>query len=222
MGPIDASVAPRLVRIDAIVAPTEEAGLAAAGRRLEEALVMATGAPWRIEMRLLDALPRAECGAAMVASLLSEVAGRSTLEEVEARWRELLSVARRTYPATLLCTVFRHVPRGSTNETEIVERIRRLDLLAAELSYATGCAVVDVDRDLAHIGAARMQCDFQLRGGIAERVMGHVIAAAILSVGLDDVVEAKLRALALRRLGKLSLDGTLHPVAGSSSGTIRP
>ena len=108
-------------------------------------------------------------------------------------------------PAILLCTIFRHVadpaPDVAANERE---RIRRLNLLAIELSHDTGAAVVDFDRVFAHLGARPLATDHTLTGRVAAEVAAHALVANILDAGLDEIVPAEIQERAHQFQGTLA------------------
>jgi hypothetical protein len=111
-------------------------------------------------------------------------------------------------PAVFVCTIFRHVAAGAASQApadgiRLVERIRRLNLLAAELSHDSGVGVLDLDRVLAHIGARELQSDYRLSGRIVAEVAGHAIVAGLLAVGLDDIVPPDVQQRAQQYQGNL-------------------
>ena len=180
-------------RIEAVVDDAERPALAATSEQLTECLQAASGS--RPEIRLefansLDAIDAQAPATIIVASLLPEVARDEPMPSVEARWRGQLGTLA-TSPV-FLCTVFRHVPRHGVDRPEnrpaIIERIRRLNLLAVELSHDSGAAVIDIDRAFAHLGARVLAADYRLRGAVAAEVAAHTIAGSLLAVGLDDIV----------------------------------
>jgi hypothetical protein len=140
----------------------------------------------------------------VVASLLPELA---RLDEpwpsVEARWRAqaALLVEGGTSPP-LLCNIFRRVSERSARAV-LIERIRRLNLLAVDLSHDFGLPVIDIDRVFAHIGGRGAQCDYRLGGPIAAEVVGYVVARSLLSIGLDDAVAVDVQERAKAFLGEL-------------------
>ena len=85
-------------------------------------------------------------------------------------------------------TVFRHVPDDDSADQSRLVRVRRLNLLAAELSRETGLFVIDIDRTLAAIGARKLQTDYRLKGDYAADAAAKVMALAIVSAGLDGYV----------------------------------
>jgi hypothetical protein len=92
-----------------------------------------------------------------------------------------------------LCTVFRHVPGSDEDAQSRLIRIRRLNLLAAELSRQTGLFVIDLDRCLADIGGAKTGTDYRLEGLNATKVAGREMALAIASAGLDAYVPFEIQ-----------------------------
>jgi hypothetical protein len=113
-----------------------------------------------------------------------------------------------------LCTLFRHVPPfseaegGEARRLWLRQRIRRLNLLATDLSYSTGINIIDLDRTLAHLGAGPLQTDVRLGGERATAAAADTICGALLAAGLDDVVPEAL----LNRSQKLhgGLAGIMH------------
>ena len=67
----------------------------------------------------------------------------------------------------------------------ILERIRRLNLMAIELSQASGANVIDIDGVLAFIGALPLGTDYLLASPIAAAVAGDAIVSALLG-GIPD------------------------------------
>ena len=65
-------------------------------------------------------------------------------------------------------------------------RIRRLNLLVTEISRETGLFVIDLDRELADIGANNLKTDYLLAGSLATAVAANCIAKTVISYGLDE------------------------------------
>ncbi len=88
-------------------------------------------------------------------------------------WSRIIAEIQRTSGASVfLCNVFRHVPGGSPyryfrTPPSLGERIRRFNLLAADLSHDTGIYIVDLDRALADRGADALKTDYRLMGEAA-------------------------------------------------------
>jgi hypothetical protein len=205
--------------VSAVVHDGERPALAAAAEQLRECLSEAAQSTWDVRLEF-PAVPRARGGDAAatiaIASMLPDVdTPGETLASVEARWRERLAPPTAA-PATqrFICTVFRHLPadearRAAPARLAQMERIRRLNLLAAELSHDTGAAVIDLDRAFAHLGARVLRADYRLQGPIAARVAGQVIASTMLAVGLDPAVTPEVQQRALELVGPPGHPGAL-------------
>jgi hypothetical protein len=187
---------PTPIRIDACVDPAEHPALVAGAEQLGECLLVATGVAWPVQVRLLapgsTPLPPAGALAFTIFSLLPET---QRLDEpiavTDRRWRDTLRPFVERGSAVFVCTVFRSTGEPSTAAgaaSALLERIRRLNLLAVELSHALGVWVIDFDRALAHVGARALQSDYRLGGRLAAEVAGHQIVWSLLAHGLDDGV----------------------------------
>jgi len=192
---------PTLIRIDAFVDPGERLALLAAAHQLSGCLGAAAGAAWSVQLvshppgAMSDPAPEAT-GAAVV-SLLPETARlEEPIEETERRWRSFLQRLTRQAMTVSICTVFRHIAEPAPTPgrpSELLDRIRRLDLMAARLSHSCGVGVIDIDRALAHVGALPAQTDYRLGGRVAAEVAGHQIVWNLLSLGLDAAVPPALQ-----------------------------
>ncbi len=198
--------------IAAVVAPEEVPALTAAAEQLGEALSYANGAEVPVAVRFHDSAEAIDLPSettVVVTSLLPELARRnSAVAEVEARWRALLTALCNRFQAVFVCTIFRYL--GGENEHRFfaappscIEHLRRLDLLAAQLSQATGAGVVDFDRVFAHVGARKLRTDSKLGGALAAEVAGYSIVASILAVGLDAIISPDIQARAEKYQGLL-------------------
>jgi len=183
-----------------IEAETDEAerpAILAGAQQLAEALAAATSAEWPIQLRFWapgEAAATSAPGAVLVLSLLPEAGRDEPFAETEARWRVRLADLVTGSAPVLLCTVFRHVAeRRSEDGARIVERIRRLNRMAAELSHDFGVNVVDIDRAFAHIGGRTLQTDYRLSGRLAAEVGGHTLTWSLLALGLDDIIPPKVQ-----------------------------
>lgn len=186
-------------RIDMdVLAPlaAEHPPFQAAARHLSQILGAASGTGHDVRLNLrhsLDLREIAETPGVIIVSLLNEVRGaQGEWDGIAARWRrQAEALVAGTARPVFFCTVFRHVPAntaGPTPRIAVTERVRRLNLLAAELSHATGANVIDIDRTLAHFGARLLATDYTIGGQIGAEVAGDVIASALLEAGLDDLV----------------------------------
>jgi hypothetical protein len=90
----------------------------------------------------------------------------------------------------MLCTILRHVDAAEEprQADRIRLRLRRLNLLATELSREYGALVIDLDRMLADIGAARLDTDYRLDGAVVPDVAGKAVALTIVANALDGFV----------------------------------
>jgi hypothetical protein len=199
--------------IEAEAGEPERPAILAGAQQLAEALAAATGAEWPIQLRFRapgEAVATSTLGAVVVLSLLPEVAHDEPFAATEARWRARLADLVTGSAPVLLCTVFRHVAGRRTSEgARIVERIRRLNRMAAELSHDFGVSVVDIDRAFAHIGGRTLQTDYRLSGRLAAEVAGHSLAWSLLSLGLDDVISPEVQDRARTFEGSLQQINTL-------------
>ena len=178
--------------IEAEVDERERPGMLAGAQQLAQALAAATGADWPIQLHLLEpgaAVATSAAGGVIVLSLLADVAREEPFSDTEARWRARLKALVKGAAPVLICTVFRHVrERLTPSGAAMLERIRRLDRLAAELSRDLGVAVVDIDRAFAHIGGRTLATDWRLDGRLAAEVAGHGLVWSLLSLVLDEVI----------------------------------
>jgi hypothetical protein len=71
-----------------------------------------------------------------------------------------------------------------------VERFRRLNLMAIELSRELDFEIVDVDRLLALCGARTIGAEYRGASHAAARLSGHAVAAAILDGDMDAWIDA--------------------------------
>ncbi len=196
--------------LEALVHDAERPAVIAAAELLSESLGQAaSSASWPIQLNFRApgaAVPRGVSPSAIILSLLPEVAATGEpIADTEARWRLYLDAVMASGVPIFLCTVFRQVndrPRDG-GSSPVLERIRRLNRMALDLSHDLGVAVIDVDRAFAHIGGRTLQTDFRVTGVLAAEVGGHTIAWALLSSGLDDSVDPAVQEGAREVLGGL-------------------
>ncbi len=198
--------------IDAVVDHRERSLLVAASEQLSESLGTASGRAFAIRLGFradLAELSQRNGVGVIVASLLPDLAGDTSLAAIEARWRAQLSALSPAATRVFVCTIFRHVPhRDDHAASTLIERIRRLNLLAIRLSRDFGVGVADIDRVFAHIGARELQTDYRLQGTMAAEVGGYAIVASML-VGLDDALPADTLERAMQYQGGLQDIGNL-------------
>ena len=177
--------------LQAVVDDGEQSAVRLAAERLANSLTTAAGYPITVKCTFIDshnALNGSVGDALVITSLLPEVANyEEPWPQVERRLRETYQGLSGQSPVIFICTVLRHIARSENADQVKLKRIRirRLNLLAAELSRETGAYVIDLDRSLADIGASRLQTDYRLNGQYAAEAAAKFIALAVLSAGLD-------------------------------------
>ena len=204
------TTAPASLNIEAYVVDADRPAIIAGAEQLSECLGEAAGVgawPLRLNVRAPGATPPpGETPSAIVVSLLPEIiAMGEPIAETDARWRAYLDSLLATGAPVLLCTIFRHVahrPRDG-QPSPLLERIRRLNRMAIDLSHDLGVGIVDIDRALTHIGGSVLQTDYRLGGVLAAEVGGHTLAWALLSFGLDEAIDPTLQEAAKGVLGGL-------------------
>lgn len=183
------------LRIDAVIGETERPSFVAACERLRKCLSAASDSEWTIQSSIAKSVEDLKVAAPPSSILLSLLPDAERTEEpfdqTEARWRaDLSSLARIPGAKVFLVTVFRHLPdrAGSRQSQRILERIRRLNRMATELSHDFETAVIDIDRIFAHIGARTVAADYRLGNGLAADVAAHAMVWSMLQGGLDDLI----------------------------------
>jgi len=194
---------PATIRIVAQVGESERAGMAIGAELLGRSLLAARiGVRQDVSLTIAPASVAAEVlpeAHVHIASLLPELQRPFPPADLADRMAALQARA----PLVFLCTIFRHVSdrdrTGGAND--LLVRIRALNLMAIELSHALGVRLIDVDRVLAYFGGRPLGTDYRLGGPVAPGVVGHAMATAILSGGLDDLVDPLLQDKAKASLG---------------------
>ena len=192
----------------ALVTPGEHDTILAAAHRLSRCLGDDGSAGWPVRLRFVASdsapnVPPAPPGTLLVTSLRAALdTGDVPLADVAERWRARIERERPSGPV-LLCTLFRHVANRSAGPV-LAERIRRLNLLALELSRTAGIEIVDIDRLFALAGARTLDTDHRGQGRRAAALAAHAIVAAALAAGLGPAVPEPRQALARQRNAKES------------------
>jgi hypothetical protein len=125
------------------------------------------------------------------------------LDVAGSHWEAICTEALRGgATGVFLCNVFRHVAgpvahRFHGTPESLGERIRRFNLLAADVSHATGAFVVDLDRALTRIGARDLATDYQLGGEAAAATGAEALVSTLFRAGLDDYLPPEVEAKAL-------------------------
>ncbi len=187
--------------IDVIIAEGERSVFASAAAQLAEALTVASGESREVRLRLtssLSASERTDQPVAVVASLVPDILIDEPVSQAATRWRARLTDLKDSAASIVfLCTVFRGVDRVHPGRRQgarqaLIERIRRLNLLAMDLSHDFGVNVIDIDRACAYVGARALRADFRLASPSAQEAAAYAIVSALLAVGLDDAVPVEI------------------------------
>ena len=175
----------------AVATPEEVAAIRLAAERMSVA-VGESGGPV-IEV-LTGTAGRADLS---IASLLPEAETDGGWPATSRRLREQVAGLRRRAGRVYLCTIFRHAP-GPDARVPIAS-IRKLNLLALELSRELGVFVVDVDRALADAGARSFETDYRLQGPLAAEAVAREIVVTLVATGFEAAFsrEAQVRLKAL-------------------------
>lgn len=192
--------------IAAVVDDREHPVLERAAHHLQSALVAAGRSSSDVRVAFFDTLEAAARGGTpgfIVASLLPELWHDEPVPAVESRWRAALGALPSTWPPVLVCTIFRHVdPALPPDRREALrERIRRLALVAIEISHDTGANVIDLDRTLAHVGGRALASDCRLQGAAAVEVASRTVVRSLLALGQDDLIDADIATRAEAHVG---------------------
>jgi hypothetical protein len=206
---------PAIIRFAAFVDDGERRIIKAAARLLGKALTKAEGMAREVEVDFAEgACQLAENATIRIASLLPEVARFETpWREEEARLRALYAPLCESGAPLLFLTVLRHVAPSADGVADRIRlRIRRLNLLAIELSREFGVCVVDLDRVLADVGARRLRTDYRL-GGDAIDLAAKTIATGIVVDALDGVVSFEVQDSARAAIAAQPVAVAAAPVA---------
>jgi len=187
------------ISIAASVSKDEQTAVQLAAGHIARALSQAAVVPWTCDCVFspdAGTLPPRSDSTIVVTSLLPE------LGKLDEPWPQVEQRLRKTYVAlsergdpVFICTILRHVGPDEAPETTdaLMIRIRRLNLLAAEISREMGAYVIDLDRVLADIGARRLQTDYRLTGKSAAEMSGHFIAVTVIANALDAFVSFEIQ-----------------------------
>jgi hypothetical protein len=206
------------------VTENEYAVVKEAAVRLRSLLQTADSSAWTSDIR---PVPKAEDLGGEPASAIYILSLAKQLDYPLAPWDEIAAALRlrvkvlsTSGPKVLLLTVFRHVAAGDNPDIErdILVRIRRLNLLAIELSNEFGVSVADLDRDFADVGALPLATDFRLGGEAAKGMAAWALIRCVIVNALDGTVDFNLqdKILLANQSERPNVDGVayaLHPNA---------
>ncbi len=209
--------ATRRIPLQAVVGREEQDPVRRAVERLAEAL-----GGWPLDWQFGDfpTLPdRTGERSILVTSLFDELDRLDDpWPDVERRVVDRYSRLGRVKGLTVyVLTIFRHIGPGHTPEqaTRLRVRIRRLNLLAVELSRLAGVLVIDVDRALADLGGLALQTDYRLAGDAAIEAAADCVAATLLATALDSFVPIEVQDAAAARLAATRTAGEMETVTVS-------
>jgi hypothetical protein len=206
------------------VTENEYAVVQAAAVRLRSLLQTADSSAWTCDVR---PIPEVEDFGGAPTSAIYILSLAKQLDYPLAPWDETAAAHRLHVkllstrgPKVLLLTVFRHVAAGDNPDIErdILVRIRRLNLLAIELSNEFGVSVADFDRDFADVGALPLATDFRLGGEAAKGMAAWALVRYVITNSLDGTVDFNLqdKILLANQSDRPNVDGVayaLHPNA---------
>jgi len=184
------------IPIVAMVSMAERAAVDGACRNIVRALGEARGTPWQCDCRFVPGhadLQNAHAGSILVSSLVLEVDAPEPWTDVEQRLHGIYAGLCARGDPVFICTVLRHTGAGEPDASRRRIRIRRLNLLAAEISREHGAFVIDIDRQLADVGARRLGTDYRLQGAAAADMAGNAIAMEIILNGLDTLASVDVQ-----------------------------
>jgi len=175
--------------IAATLTENEGSALMLAVEQMRRLFVRAGQSEWKIECELqggmrfdLDRKP-----AVYIVSLLTQLDTDEPIDRLQGRLRTELGDVVAHQTAVYLCTLF----RGCEDDAAKLERIRRLNLLTADLSHDLDVGVIDFDRQLADIGARSLESSYRLEGRAAREIAAYVIVKTLFATGaFDDHIAA--------------------------------
>lgn len=200
------------IQIAAFVTENERLALSSGGGLLSRALEAEGAALDYAAVSSSAELSQAAAGTIRLMSMATQLASVDTpWAEVQAELSAWISDIAGTGDPVLVATVFRCITAEQDPEGRLLTRIRRLNLLAAELSREFGVFVVDLDRVLTDIGGMALDTDYRLQGKLAADVAGQALAMCVATNALDLYIpfEAQERTLAYLR----AHDQAVHPEA---------
>jgi len=191
------------LHVEAVLSDPERNALLSAVEKLRECFKVANNRDLPIQVRFHQTLTsigitsRSTC---IVTSLsLHLIEPEESLTTVEARLRTSFSeFIRKGAEVIFLCTVFRRVDsiikaKDPTAAAARMERIRRLNYLAVQLSHDLDINIIDFDRSFAHIGGRLLDADFRMQGSSAILTASNVIITTLFAAGLPDVLSPELQ-----------------------------
>ncbi|MES2999261.1 MAG: hypothetical protein V4787_01100 [Pseudomonadota bacterium] len=213
-----------LIDIQARVHECERPGMLEAAAQLRECLASASGSASAFDVKLTfapadEAPENLAASTVFVLSLLPELdRPDEPVADTAKRWTRTVQALREAGSPVYVRNVFRHVQERTRDgrPTPVLDRIRRLDRMLVTASSQTGCAVIDIDRAFADIGARELGTDYRMGGPLAAMLAGHTTVLSFLSHGMDDIVDPAVQEKAKSLHGRLRDARTLIQHRNSS------
>jgi len=189
----------RSLRFVADGTDADNAIVAAAASRLSHILSQGDASDWTCEVRSVSQggeVSPAPADAIHVVSLAPWLDDpRAPWADTAAAITERVEYLSRQGARVVLVTVLRHVSPGAFPDFDhaLLVRIRRLNLLAVELSNDLGVCVADLDRDLADIGARTLGTDYRLTSPAARDAAAWSLLRCVAANALDGLVDFRLQ-----------------------------
>lgn len=207
------------VPIVAMVSAAEKAAVDRACGNIADALGEASGTPWKCDCRFVQDpadLQNADAKSILVTSLVLEVDTPEPWTDIEPRLRQIYAALCERGDPVFICTVLRHTGAGEPAlALRRRIRIRRLNLLAADISRQSGAFVIDIDRRFADVGARQLGTDYRLEGAAAADMAGNAIAMEIILNGLGTLasfdVQDRARDVLAETKSAAALPETMRP-----------
>jgi hypothetical protein len=190
---------PSRLSIVALVSDCERPAVDLGAAHIARAMSEAAGAPWAIDVSYAsgwEELRRSTGARIILTSLLRELgASGETWPQAAQRLRTDYGALAEGGVPIFVCTILRHVARTEepVSDSALRLHIRRLNLLATEISRESRAYVIDIDRVLADIGARSLQTDHRLVGPSAVEFAAHYMAVTLIGNAFDDVVSYEIQ-----------------------------
>jgi hypothetical protein len=168
--------------LNVIAGETERDLILAAANRLSLCLSDGAAPGWPIRIQFVgpDApLPQEPAMATLVSLAIETGSASAPSDAVASAWQHRAERWSASGAPVLLLNLFRYVADPAERRA-LSSQLRRLNLLAIELSRTTGAAIVDIDRAFALIGGRTLDTDYRCRGDFAIAVAAQAIVAALL------------------------------------------
>jgi hypothetical protein len=192
------------ISILALGTAEENAAIRMAMMRISEAAIEAGGPAFDVATAALSEVVGVSVDLAIASMLPEAEADEEPWTSTERKLGNAIAGLSQNVRKLYICTVFRHATGPDWRAR--LARIRKLNLLALELSRETGAFIIDVDRMLADAGARSFHTDFRLTGPLATEAVAREIVSTLVATGFGSTYPRPAR----ERLSAL-LDGWRPP-----------